>query len=205
MDFEVWNYPNVDTLISIDVFEDNDERLDETQENTADDPTQNSPLYAETQKLLGQIELAESISQALSNQLKQVNETFLNQTALLIKKITQSVILKEIALDTDRLKHMIDKTLNDIQQENDPCTIYVCPEQHDDLQSHTVNYPDLTIKPDPSLPVGDFKIKTAFNIVESVLENRLNELFGTVNSNTNPTSEPSTETILTRAHQPGLG
>ena len=166
MDFEIWNYPNVDTLNSMDILEENPEFLAENNEPPVDASPENAPLYAETQALLKHLELAQSISLALTNQLQQINETFLNQTSLLIKKITQAVILKELTLDNERLKQMIERALKEIHQESEPCTIYVSSEQIEFLQLHATQYPGLIIKPDPSLQPGDFKIKTAIHMVE---------------------------------------
>lgn len=177
MDFEIWNYPNVDTLNSLDTPEETPEFLTENNEAPAAPSPESEPLYVETQELLNYLKLAQSITLALTNQLQQVNETFLNQTSLLIKKITEAVILKELSLDKERLKQMIEKALIEIHQDNEPCTIYVSNEQLEFLQSHLTNYPDLTIKADLSLQLGDFKIKTAVHMVESILENRLNEIF----------------------------
>ncbi|MFI4918655.1 MAG: FliH/SctL family protein [Legionellales bacterium] len=178
MDFERWNYPHVDTLMSLH----HTDAAEATLEQNAPEPTpelsiQEQEQAAHTQELTAHLQTLRTINQSVSTQISAVNETFLINMTSLIKKVTESVILKEIALDKDRLQHMMEHALRQIQHENEPCTIHLSSEQHAYFSAQASMPAEVVIKPDPTLNQGDFRIKTTHSELESILEHRLNELF----------------------------
>ncbi len=184
MDFEIWNYPHVDTLI-------HQQNPDETPESLIDnqpDEPELSPeeinrqqeLLAHTQALTNHLNLIGEISRSLSEKRHEINETFLTNITLLIKKITETVIRKELSMDLnhERLTTLIKQAIADIQQDNEPCVIHIATEQHEYFSSLDSMPSDITFKACPTLKPGDFRIKTAFSELESVLDNHLHDLFG---------------------------
>lgn len=186
MDFELWNYPHVDTLISID----NPEAISEPieQHNLPPEPepepepspeiiAEEQARLAHAQRLEEHLDVLRKISETISTQVNHVNETFLTNITRLVKKVTESVILKEISLDNERLKHMVEQAFPQIQRDGEPCTIQLAPEHHAYFSTHVAMLPDVVIKSDPTLGLGDFRIKTTYSELESILEHRLNEIF----------------------------
>ena len=184
MDFEIWNYPHVDTLIA----QQNADNLSESEvDNQPDEPEltpeelgRQQEHLAHSQALTGHLNLISEISLALSQQRNEINETFLTNVTQLIKKVTETVIRKEMSMDLnhERLTTIIKQAVADIRQDNEPCIIYIAAEQHDYFSSLDSMPSDVSFKADPILKSGDFRIKTAFSELESVLDNHLHDLFG---------------------------
>jgi flagellar biosynthesis/type III secretory pathway protein FliH len=184
MDFELWNYPHVDTLITIDNPEAISEPIEQRQPEPEPEPEPSPEIIAEEQARLAHVQRLEEhldvlrkISETISTQINHVNETLITNITNLVKKITESVILKEISLDRERLKYMIEHAFSQIQRDGEPCTIQIAPEHHDYFSTHAAMPPDIIIKSDDTLKLGDFRIKTTYSELESILEHRLNEIF----------------------------
>lgn len=187
MDFEIWQYPHIETQSTE---QDTEEPSETVHAQIPDEDPQEEALplipelslheqehIARTQELNEHINMLRDIKHELSTQLDEINNTLLISITKLVRKITEAVILKEIDLDKERLPHMVTHALSQIQQDHEPCTIYLSPEQHTYFSSHSTMPAEVTIKPDPTLKQGDFRVKTAYSELESNLEKRLNELF----------------------------
>ncbi len=118
------------------------------------------------------------ISTSLSSQLQEINEALLLKTTQLIKRIVEKVIHKEINIDNEHIAEKISDALKEIHQDNEPCTIHIAPQYVEFLTSLTTMPAGITFKPDSDLQEGDFRIKTAYSELESILEKYLNEIFG---------------------------
>lgn len=184
MDFEIWNYPHVETLINQEIHVD----LSESEVDAPSDEPELSPEelrrqqedLANSQALRHHLNLISEVSLALAQQRDEINETFLTNLTQLIKKITEAVIRKELSTDLnhERLTTIINQAITEIQQNNEPCTIHVATEQYEYFSSLDSIPPEVTFKADSTLKPSDFRIKTAFSEVESILDNHLHELFG---------------------------
>lgn len=182
MDFEIWNYPHVDTLC-IAKNPDNTLSADETiptPELSPEEQNRQAEHQAQMQAITNHLNLLSSINQALTRQLNEINETSLTNLTLLIKKVAETVIRKELAADLnhDRLTATIKQAIADVQQDNTPCTIYIATEHYNFFSSLDSMPSDVTFKADPTIKPGDFRIKTAFSELESILDKHLQELFG---------------------------
>lgn len=183
MDFEIWNYPHVDSLT--DITESNaDERAETETPSTEPQLSPEEILRQEAhqhqmQALAHQMNQLNQIHQHLTQQLNHINETFLLSMTSLIKKITEKVIHQTLATDLqqDRLTTLIKQAITTIQQDTEPCTVYIPTEAFDTLSALEGLPPNTTLKPDPTLNTGDFRIKTAFNELESILTDHLHEVF----------------------------
>lgn len=184
MDFERWNYPHVDTLM-------HQQSID-----TPSEPEVNSQLvepvlspeelgrqeeqFAYHQALNQHLNVISEISHKLSEQYKEINETFLNNVIQLIKKITEAVIRKELSADLnhDRLRLLIQNAMSDIQQGNEPCVIYLSNDEYDYFSTLDNMPAGVSFRACPTLKPGDFRVKTASSEVQSILDNQLHDLFG---------------------------
>ena len=184
MDFEIWNYPHVDTLIHPQ----NPEHLAEPDLDTPSKEPELSPEelnkqqehQAHLQALNSHLNLISDISLALTQQRNEINEPFLTNVVRLIKKVTEAVIRKELSTDLnhERITTIVQQAIADIQQDCEPCLIHLSTEQHNYFLSLDSMPSNITFKADPSLKPGDFRIKTAFSELESILDNHLHDLFG---------------------------
>lgn len=171
MDFEIWDYPELNTLSSIK------NSTSVPPEPTALEIQQEQERLAHTEALKQHLQVVRNISQTLSQQFHDLNDTLFTNIVQLIKKTAEKVIQKELALDNERFQDMLKQALTEIQRDNAPCTIYVAVEQHQYLVTHEAMPAEITLQPDPTLKSGDFRIKTVYSELESIIENRLNELF----------------------------
>jgi flagellar biosynthesis/type III secretory pathway protein FliH len=183
MDFEIWNYPHVDALITQHSTSDestlNANGSSDEPELSAEEVSRQQEQLAHNQALLQHLNLIKEISIALAQQRNEINETFLTNLTQLIKKITETVIRKELSteLNHERLTALILQATTEIQQDNEPCTIHVSTEQYTYFSSLESMPAELTFKADPTLQPTDFRIKTAFSEIESILDKHLHELF----------------------------
>lgn len=184
MDFERWNYPHVDTLM-------HQQHIDSTSEpevnSQAADPVpspeelnRQEELLAHRQALNQHLSLISDISHKLSEQYKEINETFLINVVQLIKKTTETVIRKELSADLnhDRLRHLVQDAISNIQQASEPCVIYLSNEEYDYFSTLDSMPEGVSFKACATIKPGDFRVKTACSQVESILDNQLLDLFG---------------------------
>lgn len=187
MDFELWSYPHVDTLASHD---NSEVTVKDMPAHTP--PAEIAPLpepepiheqllqehLALMEKLTEHINLLANVGQTITDQMHHVNTTLLPNMTQLVRKVTEAVILKEISIDNDRLKQMVEQALPQLQSSNESCTVYIATEHYDYFTSQVTLPAEVIFKPDSSLKAGDFRIKNALCELESILEHRLNEIFG---------------------------
>lgn len=185
MEFEIWNYPHVDSLT---IQQHQNPESETCADTTAQEPAlseeqqrQQDEHNARMQELTEHIQAIKEIRQQLLTHLHQVNETFLTDVVQLIKSITERVIHQELQMDDTRITHMITQALAEIQNDAEACTVYMAPEQLAYFTQHVQMPPEVTLQEDSSLKKGDFRIKTIYSELESILEKRLNELFNLKN------------------------
>ena len=183
MNFEIWNYPHVETLSTLKNANNPSHVLEEHQpppEPTPQELELAEERLAHTKALTQHLAVVQSISQAMSKQFDEVSELFLTNITTLVKNVTEKVIQKELAMDDDRMLDILQRAVTQIRRDMEPCTIFVATEHYLYLSTHTSMPPDITLKLDPTLQLGEFRVKTAYSELESILEHRLNELFGLV-------------------------
>jgi flagellar biosynthesis/type III secretory pathway protein FliH len=140
-------------------------------------PEDNAELVETLAKLNDKIQYVESLGTELRRTLAGLDENLLSNIILLIKKTVKKIILKELILDEDRLKAMINDSLAAINRHNEACVIYVSEDDFTMFDQETSLH-HLDIRCDSSLSRGDFVIKTKLSELESILEQRLTTLFG---------------------------
>jgi flagellar biosynthesis/type III secretory pathway protein FliH len=179
MDFEVWNFPHVDSLAAKPVLADHNAESSVPEPKLSPEELQRQ---AEHQQLM--LRMTESlqsigaISNTLSSQLQEVNEELLLKTTQLIKRIVEKVIQKEVHVNNEQMADKISQALKEIHQDNEPSIINIAPQHYEFLSTLTTMPAGITFKADAALKEGDFRIKTAYSELESILEKYLNEIFG---------------------------
>lgn len=178
--FTIWSYPQINTSVAPIHVEESDNPIDaSTKESLANQEIEQHKQELNNQKnhLQEKINLIESITKQLQANLRDLNSAFINNTVNIIKKIAKQVILKELSQDEAVLKNMIDNAVHQISEKNKLSIIFIAKDDFDSINEYIKDLENTQIKVDSSLEKGDFRIKTQYSELESILEQRLANLF----------------------------
>lgn len=165
---EIWSFPPLDKGEAI--------VAQTAAELSAERSNTDSLLLENEKQMLEKLHYLETLGMKMTGVLAEVDERFMNNILLLIKKTVKKIILKELVVDDKLLSEMVLQAVDNIKPLPDSCVVYVAEE---DLALFEKNpLPSLTIEVNPELQKGDFLIKTPFTEIEALLEKRLNVLFG---------------------------
>jgi flagellar biosynthesis/type III secretory pathway protein FliH len=182
MDFEIWNYPQVDTLSTMSpepsLLESIDEQASQEPAFSAEEQQRQQEIQAQMHTLSQHLHAISNLQQTLENQVRELNEQALIKITSLIKTTSEKIIQRELSIDQAHLIMVIQQALKEIHNEQEPCSIFIASEQYEFIKAQDAFLPQVNLKPDASLQPGDFKIKTVHSELESILNNRLTELFG---------------------------
>jgi flagellar biosynthesis/type III secretory pathway protein FliH len=126
--------------------------------------------------ILNHLHYLASVGMKMTERLAEIDEHFMHNTLLLIKKTVKKIILKELITDDSLLPEMVLQAVDNLKPLSDPCVVYVSEEDHALFQQ--MPQTSLKIEVNPELQKGDFLIKTPFTEVEALLDKRLAALFG---------------------------
>ena len=173
---DVWNYPVLDTMHNV-LDLDHTVSMEEEQVLKTDLEIERDSLQQEFSEKLNYLD---SMGHKLKEIITDFETNLLKNTLFLIKKIAKKVLLIELKQDDGRLVDMVNDAIAKINKDGDSCVVFVSPEDCALFDPSTFNlqFNHITIKTDPILSKGDFRIKSSFTELESNLESRLNKLLG---------------------------
>ena len=126
--------------------------------------------------MLNHLHYLESLGLKMQGLLDEIDEHFITNILLLIRKTVKKIILKELTVDDQLFREMVLQVVDKIKPLPDSCVVNVSQDDLALFQQNPLSF--LTVEVNPRLEKGDFLIKTPFTEVEALLEKRINLLLG---------------------------
>lgn len=177
---KVWQYPDVDSTVSgqeaeevLPVSPEGDlSALELGDEQEGEAP----PSVAAESDLTQQMAYLDALAQRLNERIADIDQTFILKITQIIKKAVKKIILKELEVDDARLQQMLEEALTHMKS-LEAAQLWVSEQDYALFETYGPAQ-RLQVKVDPKLAPGDFIIKSADQVLESILDDRLNQLFG---------------------------
>jgi Flagellar assembly protein FliH len=121
----------------------------------------------------------DSICAEMSQQFADFEKSLFTNMVKVVQKSVRKIIGKELTLDQNIFKNMLEDALNKLNVKEHPCVIFVSA---DDLNftEQNIFLSNVQFKVDHNLQKGDFIIENKFVTLEALLEERINTLFSTM-------------------------
>lgn len=173
--FEIWDFPvleeHPDNVTSPEALA---AKVREQESKMADI---SASLHEQMTHFDKKLALLNDITSSLQKMQSDFNESLLSNIILLIKNTVKKILHKELSLDNQLIKHMIQQAMDDINKQHEACVVYLSEVDFPLFATEQLTN-QFEVRCDPGLNQGDFVIKTRLSELEAILESRLNALFG---------------------------
>lgn len=175
--FEVWNFPALEG--QGDSFEPLDAGAhgELNEQDNADVSITTHDNLEERNTLIEHINYLDELGFQMKTLLSEIDASLLGNIVALVRKTVKKVVDRELALDGNVLKDMIDASLAKIHRDDDVCVVHIS-EADQSIFAEAVPLQHVVIKTDATLQKGDYVIKSRFSELEAILEQRINTLLG---------------------------
>lgn len=171
-EFEVWSFPclsadNIDYQLQIP--------------DTSGCAPETQKLSEEVEELKNtlsqQLVLVAEIHKAMQIKISEIDEVFIQKINTLIRKTVERILNKELRQDPSLLVDCVKATLEEIA-DKDPAELLLSSEDFQIWQQNDLTIEGIVIKEDIQLQCGDFKLVTPTSEVLSIIDDKLQALYG---------------------------
>ncbi len=182
-DFEVWEYPKITNGIDHEPVMDSEQSTVEPEvqgsEHVMQEPVLEHPEPVEhlSESIHEKINYLDAMGQQIAIKLAEIDATILPDVTALVKQTVKKIILKELSVDENIIKNMIEQSLEKINKDKAPCIIQVAGTDYAVFENAPcLEYVQISV--DPALTPGSYIIKTKYSELQAILDDRLTVLFG---------------------------
>lgn len=183
-----WSFPKMEIVVK-DVIFHSDQVTHEREQNETEEKNNTAALEQQAARMeienikkdyFRKIAILNHVLGQVEKPLATLDKELTDTLQEILKTAIRKIVLKELEMDPDLMKKMIEELCMLIENQNGVLNVFLSEEDFKKL-SHDFEQKNIVLKVNPSLTEGDVIVKSNMNEIRAILPDRINQLLGIKN------------------------